>query len=293
MRFMVAVFDSPDFMFNDINISELSKTKKLYLFTKGILVGYIYKRFNGVLFCNLINLFFPSRMKIKYINDVYVKKVLNSKNIFYPNKRIVRVVNNDNFHFNFMYETYCLDEINLSNEDIVIDCGANVGELMYSFSQKQITPQYIGFEPDPKTFYCLSKNIQQFQNGKVYNSALSNTNGFSSFYIDSLGANSSLDFFGSNTKEEVSVVTLDSMDFKNIKLLKVEAEGHEEEVLKGSINTLKNTEYVVVDYGPEKGIQQKTTISEVIKILNNNNFDLISSSKHRQVGLFKNLKIHK
>ena len=37
----IAVFDSPDFMFNDINISELSKTKKLYLFTKGILVGYI------------------------------------------------------------------------------------------------------------------------------------------------------------------------------------------------------------------------------------------------------------
>ena len=78
----------------------------------------------------------------------------------------------------------------------------------------------------------------------------------------------------------------------NIKLLKVEAEGHEEEVLKGSINTLKNTEFVVVDYGPEKN-STKTTISEVIKILNYNNFDLISSSKHRQVGLFKNLKIHK
>lgn len=290
---MTAVFDSPDFMFNNIQVSELTKFRKLYFFSKGIFVGFIYKKFNGKLFCFFINLLFPSNLKIKYINGIYVKEVIANKNIYFPNKRIVRVVNDYEHHFNFMYETYCLDEINLSNEDTIIDCGANVGELLYSFRQKNIFPKYFGFEPDPDAFYCLDKNINQFQNCKIYNTALSNLDGSSFLYIDTIGANSSLDFFGTSTKEKVAVTKLDSMNFDYVKLLKVEAEGHEEEVLKGSINTLKKTAYVVVDYGPEKGVEHKSTLSGVIKLLINNNFDLITTSKHRQIGLFKNKTISK
>lgn len=290
---MAAVFDSPDFMFNNVKISDLTKLRKLYLFSKGILVGSIYKRSNGKLFCFFINLLFPTKKKIKYRNGNYVKEVLENKNIYYPNKRIVRVVKDYEYHFNFMYETYCLDEINLSNEDTVIDCGANVGELLYSFRQKNIYPKYFGFEPDSATFLCLTKNMNQFQNSKIYNTALSNLDGFSSLYLDTNGANSSLDFFGSSSKEKVVVKKLDSMNIDNVKLLKVEAEGHEEEVLNGSINTLKKTTFVVVDYGPEKGVLQKSTLTGVLKILINNNFDLISTSKHRQIGLFKNLMFDK
>ena len=73
-------------------------------------------------------------------------------------------------------------------------------------------------------------------------------------------------------------------------MLKIEAEGHENEVLQGSVETLKTTNYVVVDYGPEKGVEQKSTASEVINFLYDNNFRLIETSKHRQVGLFKNQK---
>lgn len=290
---MAAVFDSPDFMFSNVKISDLTKLRKLYLFSKGILVGSIYKRFNGKLFCFFINLLFPTKKKIKYRNGNYFKEVLENKNIYYPNKRIVRVVKDNEYHFNFMYETYCLDEINLSNEDTVIDCGANVGELLYSFRQKNIYPKYFGFEPDSATFLCLQQNMNQFQNSKIYNTALSNLDGFSSLYLDTNGANSSLDFFGLSIKEKVVVKRLDSMNIDNVKLLKVEAEGHEEEVLNGSINTLKKTTYVVVDYGPEKGVLQKSTLTGVLKILINNNFDLISTSKHRQIGLFKNLMIDK
>ena len=290
---MAAVFDSPDFMFSNVKISDLTKLRKLYLFSKGILVGFIYKRFNGKLFCFFINLLFPTKKKIKYRNGNYFKEVLENKNIYYPNKRIVRVVKDNEYHFNFMYETYCLDEINLSNEDTVIDCGANVGELLYSFRQKNIYPKYFGFEPDSATFLCLQQNMNQFQNSKIYNTALSNLDGFSSLYLDTNGANSSLDFFGLSIKEKVVVKRLDSMNIDNVKLLKVEAEGHEEEVLNGSINTLKKTTFVVVDYGPEKGVLQKSTLTGVLKILINNNFDLISTSKHRQIGLFKNLMIDK
>ena len=97
---MVAIIDSPDFMLNDIDVNDLSKSKKLYLFIKGLLVGFIYKRFNGKLFCYMLNLFFPTKSSISYENDNYLKNVFSNKKIHYPNKRIVRVVNNYEFHLN-------------------------------------------------------------------------------------------------------------------------------------------------------------------------------------------------
>ena len=40
---MVAVIDSPDFMFFDIKIKDVSKLKKILFFIKGVIVGSIYK----------------------------------------------------------------------------------------------------------------------------------------------------------------------------------------------------------------------------------------------------------
>ena len=60
-------------------------------------------------------------------------------------------------------------------------------------------------------------------------------------------------------------------------------------VLKGCEN-LKNTNYVVIDYGPEKGIEQASTMKDVINFMYKNNFTLIDTSPHRQVGLFENQK---
>ena len=59
--------------------------------------------------------------------------------------------------------------------------------------------------------------------------------------------------FNTNAKQiPIKSKTLDSYNFKKIKLLKLEAEGSEFEVLNGSLNTLKNIDYISVDYGPEE-----------------------------------------
>ena len=65
---------------------------------------------------------------------IIIKVFLKIKNIL-SKQRIVRVVNNYKFHFNFLFETYCLNEINFKQGDTIIDCGANVGELIFSFQQ--------------------------------------------------------------------------------------------------------------------------------------------------------------
>ena len=76
-------------------------------------------------------------------------------------------------------------------------------------------------------------------------------------------------------------------------MLKIDAEGHELEVLKGSSSLLKNIKFISVDYGLEKGFNQDSTITEVTNFLFENNFYLYSANLERNVGLFKNKAIDK
>ena len=78
---------------------------------------------------------------------------------------------------------------------------------------------------------------------------------------------------------------------KNIKLFKVEAEGFEPEVIEGAVETLKRTEYLCVDFGSERGVEQENTVIEVNNILLKNNFALIEFSYYRYIGLYKNTKL--
>lgn len=285
---MVAIIDSPDFMFSDVDLTTLSKWQRLIYFIKGLIVGYIFKKTKEDAFCNLMNFFFRSDQKIQYKNGIYSKKLSNGLKIFYPNKRIVRVIKNPIHHFQFLYESYCLEQIKFNEGDVVIDCGANIGELAFSFDNLNKKVKYFAFEPEPETFKCLSKNLSQFENMTTYNFALSNDEETIDFFVDAEGGNSSLEYFGTEKKVTIDTKKIDSFKYEKVKLIKIEAEGHEESVIKGSLETLKRTEYVAVDYGPEKGVLQNPTISEVVNLLYRNQFQLISSSKHRQIGLFKN-----
>jgi len=113
------------------------------------------------------------------------------------------------------------------------------------------------------------------------------------FYIKDYGADSSLiepkDYL---KKTEVDTITLDKFisDLnKPIKLLKIEAEGAEPEVLIGLSKELKKVNYIVVDCGFERGINSESTIRECSQYLINNNFEFYKYSEFRTMCLFKNL----
>ena len=85
----------------------------------------------------------------------------------------------------------------------------------------------------------------------------------------------------------VECKTLDSFKIKEkIKLLKVDAEGFEPEVLNGSVLTLKKTEYVSIDF-EQKEDKSDTTVVQVNEFLYENNFSLCGFSQHRLVGYTK------
>ena len=147
---------------------------------------------------------------------------------------------------------------------------------------------YIAFEPDSQAYKCLIKNKIK-GNETSYNLALSNKNGEEKLFLDSYGGNSSIVYFGNKNYEIVQTVTLDSLNLnQKIKLFKLEAEGFEPEILEGSVKTLKNIEYISVDFGAERGVNEDSTIIEVNNFLLQHNFELIKFSKYRMIGLFKN-----
>lgn len=284
---MASIIDLPDFMFNRIDRNKIPKLKKIFLFIKGLIVGLINKHANGKTYTRLINLLFTNA-NIKFDDGLYRKKIDDIFTIYYPNKRIDRVIIDPKENFDFLFKSYCLDKIDFKKDDIVVDCGANVGELFFSFYYKNYEIQYIAFEPDNNVFFCLNKNLQN-TNSKFYNKALSNNNLEKTIYIDTHGANSSLIKFEDGLKEDkVECTTLDSLNLENIKLLKLEAEGFEFEILEGSKKTLSNIKYISVDYGPERGQNSELTIGKVTNFLFENNFEMVDGSKTRYIGLFKN-----
>jgi len=278
----------PPFMYRGVEVENFSFFQKIKFILKGQLTIFVVKRINGMKFCNIIN-FLYKESDLVYFDNLYVKNYRNRK-VFYPNKRVLRLVNNPKLMFEKIFDSYCLNSIEFKDGDKVVDCGSNVGELCLSFYFKNIDIEYIGIEPDKDTFNCLSKNTKDLSSN-LYNLGLSNISGESTFYLDNEGGNSSLSDFGTTVETKINVEPLDKFEIKNIKLLKIDAEGFEPEVLDGSIKTLKEVEYISIDFGFERGKQQESTIVDVNKLLSSNGFELVDFSKYRLIGLYRNKSI--
>lgn len=185
--------------------------------------------------------------------------------------------------------SYFLDSIIFKNGDIVIDCGANLGDLKLYFDNIKVNIEYIAFEPNPYICNYLQKNIFP---SKQYQIALWNESATKEFFISTHTADSSLIKHPfTNQILKVEAKRLDELEFRKIKLFKVEAEGAEIEVLMGAEKILKNIDFISADLGPERGMDQKNTIPAVTNYLLSKNFELVEAiaPSNRRTFLFKNL----
>tara|TARA_B100001094_G_C18062161_1_gene735605 strand:- start:303 stop:1184 length:882 start_codon:yes stop_codon:yes gene_type:complete len=291
MKFnMPYLINLPPFMFRGKDTDNLNKIMKIIFILKGSLLSYIIKNTDKSFFCRLINFFYKEKSKIYFEDNYYKKSLENIGVITYPNKRILRMVNKYQLQLEKLYLTYCLNYVNFKDDDVVIDCGANVGELNVALKFYNESIKYIAFEPDIATFNCLKTNNPEPDN-IFYNKALSNKTGEERLYLDNLGGNSSLVDFGALDSILISTIQLDEVELPSkIKLFKIDAEGFEPEVLIGSINTLPRIQYISIDYGHERGTEEASTIIEVNKILYDENFQLVNFSEFRLIGLYENKK---
>jgi|APGre2960657444_1045066.scaffolds.fasta_scaffold40281_2 hypothetical protein len=83
---------------------------------------------------------------------------------------------------------------------------------------------------------------------------------------------------------------LDSFINFKIKILKIEGEGAEPEIIYGYKEILNNIHYISADLGPERGFAQENTIAPVVNFLLKNNFVVVDKSLKRDIYLFRNLR---
>ena len=181
---------------------------------------------------------------------------------------------------------YFLTKIDFKDGDIIFDCGANAGDLLLWFQNRSLKIAYTGFEPAPEEYGCLKRNIQHHHAHQV---ALWQNDGKLDFFCSSQAADSSI-IEPSSFDEiiQIEAARLDNFLYTNIKLLKLEAEGGELEVLKGAGTKLRTIHYISADLGPERGVMKEKTLIPVTKFLESNNFTLAYYNSVHQVALFKN-----
>lgn len=231
-------------------------------------------------------------MKIRYLYDITenlyiaeengIRRYFRSKALGYD-----FYVRGMDTRIQALAEGYFLERIPISDGDLVVDCGANIGDFLLYFNKKNIKIRYIGYEPSPDEFTALRKNTD-FRHG-VYNKGLWNQNSSLLFYVSSDGGDSSFIEPPSYTEKlDIPIVRLDSEVREPIKLLKLEAEGAEPEVLEGCGDLLNRIEYITADLGPERGVSKESTLVPVINFLLARNFELLEVGHSRIVALFRN-----
>lgn len=143
----------------------------------------------------------------------------------------------------------------------------------------------------------LKKNISLNQNNyltyKIVNKALLNTEDKVTIYIRDETGDTSLEADSSSKSLVIDSIRLDQYFEENtsIKLLKIDAEGFEFEVLKGAENLLSSIKFIAVDAGFEKASNTSDTFNEVNEFLLSNGFDMQNKNLERFTYLYVNSRI--
>ena len=268
----------------------------------------------------MVKNFLPQYIKSFIINKIWnlsdknycfiynlISRLLYHSNNYLTHDGKKFILTEKNFKWSFFYKTRGLYYLNgiwergkqlhriyliyikFNKDDIVIDIGANIGDFYLGFEQKI---KYYAYEPSPIVFSNLEYNIK---NQNLYNLGLSNTecDKIDFFLKDESGDSSILLIKNYTKKITIGTTTLDKEIAKiqqKIKLIKLEAEGFEPEILQGLKKYLNYVEYISIDCGFERGLNQESTIAECSNYLIKNNFKMINfDARPRIVALFKKI----
>ncbi len=189
---------------------------------------------------------------------------------------------------------YFIDRIPLTNGDVVIDCGANVGEIgLYVRSRNDV--QLIAIEPSESEAKACDANLFDHL-PDTHRYALWDSSGMETFFDSNITADSSLISPASPHAGVTKVATkrLDELvrelGIDCIELLKIEGEGAEPEILAGSQEIISKVSHCVVDAGPERGAEKRHVIPEVCNFLFGAGFELCDVNLERQIYWFHNRK---
>ncbi|MEX2617722.1 MAG: FkbM family methyltransferase [Alphaproteobacteria bacterium] len=133
-----------------------------------------------------------------------------------------------------------------SSKDIIFDVGANDGRTVSRLMNHLPSPKIYAFEPVTETYRLLVKETSKLSNVIPMNLALGTEVGKQIMYLNDQSVLSSLypEWSDYDKTEEIDITTVDSMVDKlgidSIALLKIDAEGHDFDVVKGAENSIRS-----------------------------------------------------
>jgi FkbM family methyltransferase len=191
--------------------------------------------------------FSPEQLQLFDKKGTYLHKVNSKTNLYLHNDSVLSKAIMDGFEeneLNFLHKY-------IKEDDIFMDIGANIGLFSVTASEKITSGQIFAFEPSPKTFERLVGNINlNNSQGNILpqNIALSDKPDSLDFYLSLDGFDAwngfTLPQVGSYFQRiKVKTITLDQFFTENklnkINLIKIDVEGWEYPVLKGSTEIIK------------------------------------------------------
>jgi FkbM family methyltransferase len=171
----------------------------------------------------------------------------------------------------------------LHEGSVIIDCGANVGDISILFAKSKA--QVFAFEPDPIAFKVLENRTKSYSNITCYQKAVSTTNGTTRMYFhkeraqlnhEAYSVSSSIIGEKENidTNNFVEIETIDLSEFiasmkDMVALVKMDVEGAEIEILEKFIEleTYKRIDLLLVETHEAKIPGHKQKIKQLKYLL--------------------------
>ena len=139
------------------------------------------------------------------------------------------------------------------------------------------------FEPNKKILPMLEHNISIYKNCKLYKTALGESNGTVSMAYDThSGTNHVTDSLG-----DIQIHTLDSYNFTEVDVIKIDVEGYEIPVLKGAEQTITTNKPIIQVEGNSSGKRYGIHKKQILELLNSWGMTRIEKKWPDQVWMFK------
>ena len=198
---------------------------------------------------------------------------------------------------NLIHQERIVKFIDNKNVKIVVDIGAHKGEFLNHIKKIKSIRKVYSLEPQKKVYGELLKEIDN-KKFFAYNIAISNRNGKQKMQINDFSMTSTLSKVNENSiyykiknliigtkKKKFENIKTEKLDFftkkrklNKIDLLKVDTEGHELNVVKSGLKTLKKTRYLLIEFR-QNDLYLNYSSQALHKIVLKNNFKLIKKFK--------------
>lgn len=146
----------------------------------------------------------------------------------------------------------CAYIVKLASErpgELVLDIGANIGCISQALIAVGFEVE--AFEPQPAVFELLERNVastlQEPPSIKCHNIALGSRSGTAQMPLVDYSKRNNFGGLGIGQGHglRVELRTLDSFNYSNVGLIKLDVEGYEEEVLRGAVETIARCKPII------------------------------------------------